>query len=78
MPMSSESDFEEGLALFNDRRYDKAIVKFREVIDQNPDLSEAHHFLGRSFMEEKRLDDAMGEFCEAIRKNPRDGNSRWR
>ena len=78
MPMSSESDFEEGLALFNDRRYDKAIVKFREVIDQNPDLSEAHHFLGRSFMEEKRRDDAMGEFCEAIRKNPRDGNSRYR
>jgi tetratricopeptide (TPR) repeat protein len=73
----SVSNFEEGKTLFKNQHYDDAIFKFKEALHLDPDLSDAHHYLGRSFMEKRLRDAAVKEFCEAIRKNPRDGNSRY-
>jgi tetratricopeptide (TPR) repeat protein len=77
MPEDARSSYEAGLIFFRDRSFEQAISKFREALSRHPVPSEAHHYLGRSFLEKGHPDAAIGEFCEAIRENPGDGNSRY-
>lgn len=77
MPDTVPPAFEEGKTLFNNRHYDDAIDRFRQILKQDPACSGAHHYLGRSLMEKQLEDEAVGEFVAAIRSNPADGNSRY-
>ena len=77
MPDTPAAAFLEGKTLFNNRHYDDAINKFRQVVRQDPVCADAHHYLGRSLLEKQLRDEAIAEFIEAIRNNPSDGNSRY-
>ena len=77
MPDDCTATLEEGKTLFDNRRFDDAIDKFRQALRQNPACSDACYYLGRSFLEKRQDDEAAREFCEAIRKNPADADSRY-
>ena len=77
MPDNCTAILEEGKTLFDNRRFDDAIDKFRQALRQNPVCSDACYYLGRTFLEKRQEDEAAREFCEAIRKNPADADSRY-
>ncbi|MGD0081504.1 MAG: tetratricopeptide repeat protein [Methanoregula sp.] len=77
MPDTIQSRFDEGLLCLQNREYDEAIQKFREVFDLDPETTGIHHYLGRSLLGKKLHAEAIEEFSCAIKKNPLDGNSRY-
>lgn len=55
----SEAKYKEGLALFNDGKYQEAVVAYKKVIKINPKHLLAHNDLGASYA-------ALGNYHEAI------------
>jgi len=70
-----ESGYHHGLHLFQTGRYTEAIAAFTQVLSLQPESSEAHLYLGRSFLGEGRSDEAAAEFKEAIRLHSADGKT---
>jgi tetratricopeptide (TPR) repeat protein len=70
-----ESGYHHGLHLFQTGRYQEAIPAFKQVLELQPDSSEAHHYLGRSFLGEGMSEEAAAEFKEAIRLHPAEGKT---
>ena len=61
-----------GDLLYHIRRYDTAVVKLREALALDPNLSMAHASLGMAYMEQKKFDDAkvhLGKALEGDSKN---------
>ncbi len=61
-----ESGYHHGLHLLQTGCYSEAITAFRQVLEIQPDSSEAHQFLGRSLLGEGRYEEAAAEFKEAM------------
>jgi tetratricopeptide (TPR) repeat protein len=55
----AESEFDSGLALFNQGRYEEAIPYFRKASEIDPKYTKAYLYLGRSYLN-------LGRFLEAI------------
>jgi len=68
-----KSGYHHGLHLFQTGRYQEAITAFRQVLELQPDSSETHHYLGRSFLGEEMYEEAVAEFKEATRLHSDDG-----
>lgn len=66
----AESEFEQGLALFNRGRYDDAIPHFERAIDRDPDFAQAHLYLGRSYLSLTRWRQALPPLRTAYRLAP--------
>jgi tetratricopeptide (TPR) repeat protein len=66
----AESEFEEGLALFNRGRYEQAIPHFERAIDRDPDFAQAHLYLGRSYLSLTRWRQALPPLRTAYRLAP--------
>ena len=77
MPDTIQSRFDEGILCLQNKKYDEAIQKFREVFDHDPETTGIHHYLGRSLLGKNLYNEAIEEFSCAIKKNPLDGNSRY-
>jgi tetratricopeptide (TPR) repeat protein len=56
----------EGFALLDQNQLDKAIGKFAEAIEKNPQSAEAYFGRGLSFLEKNFPDTAVGDFNDAI------------
>jgi len=61
---------ENGKRLFEDGRYDEAILAFKEAIRMNPDYSEAHSALGLVYYHEERYAEALEAFKRASEIEP--------
>ncbi|MDO9323513.1 MAG: tetratricopeptide repeat protein [Methanoregula sp.] len=70
-----ESGYHHGLHLLQTKCYPEAIAAFKKVLGIQPGSSEAHHYLGRSFLAEGMVKEAQAEFREAIRLHPEDGKT---
>lgn len=83
MPDDFESNFNEGLQLFNNKQFDDAIHRFKDAVFLNPKSAEAHFFLGCSIIESETDNDtresldekeeaAIKELKIAVELNPKD------
>ncbi len=59
-----------GIALAMQRRYDEAVVAFKEAIRLASDHPWAHNNLGYTYLQQGRLDEAIAELNVALRLNP--------
>ena len=66
----AESEFEQGLALFNRGRYQEAIHHFERAVDKEPDFVQAHLYLGRSYLSLTRWRQAVPPLRTAYRLAP--------
>jgi tetratricopeptide (TPR) repeat protein len=67
---AAESEFEQGLALFNRGRHEEAIPHFERAIDRDPNFAQAHLYLGRSYLSLKRWREALPPLRTAYRIAP--------
>jgi len=56
----------EGLILFQKGQDSLAVLKWREVLKLNPDIPEAHNYIGVVLKKENRLKQALNEFQQAL------------
>ncbi|HWP60626.1 MAG TPA: tetratricopeptide repeat protein [Candidatus Acidoferrales bacterium] len=66
----AESEFERGLALFNQGRHEDAIPHFQRAIDRDPEFAPAHLYLGRSYLSLRRWREAIAPLRTAYRLAP--------
>lgn len=64
------TDFERGLALFDQGRFDDAIPYFRRATAEDPEFGEAFLYLGRSYLNTRRWRDAIQPLRAAYRLSP--------
>lgn len=64
-----EGYYNYGLTLFDEERYDEAIVAFEDAIsiDTEPKFKEAYNYLGVIYIGQGKYHDAIGAFSEAVR-----------
>ncbi|MEM7349786.1 MAG: tetratricopeptide repeat protein [Acidobacteriota bacterium] len=62
--------WEEGVAAYQDGRYDEAVVAFRELVDRSPETAEGHFMLGRSLYRQKQLGAATASLQKAVELAP--------
>lgn len=55
----AEGEFDSGLALFNQGRYEEAIPYFRRATEGDPKFGRSYLYLGRSYLN-------LGRFLEAV------------
>lgn len=54
-------------ALFEERRYDKAMASYTKLLETDPNNAEFHYLLGRSQLEQKQYPEALKHLNEAAR-----------
>ncbi len=64
--------WDEGVAAFSARDYQRAASEFQEVVDQQPDLYQGHYMLGQVLIKLKRMQDALPHLRKAYDLNPND------
>jgi tetratricopeptide (TPR) repeat protein len=64
------SEFERGLALFDQGRFDDAIPHFRRATAEDPEFGEAFLYLGRAYLNTRRWRDAIQPLRAAYRLSP--------
>ncbi len=79
----AEKNYNEGLSLYNQKKYDEAIVKFEQVLELDPDHKEAKEYLiyslqdkGAQLSDQGRHSEAITCFDKAISIDPND-NVSW-
>ena len=77
LALAERSTFKAGLAyhkkgMASDRRgeLEEAVGYYRQALQINPDLEEAHNNLGVDLADRGQLEEAMGHFRHALRINP--------
>ncbi len=67
---AGEESFDQGLALFDQGRYEEAIPYFQQATGDNPDFGQAYLYLGRSYLNVRRWRDAIPPLRAAYRLSP--------
>lgn len=70
LPVSAGWD--EGVAAFSSKNYEKAAAEFRTVVDQNPGGYRGHYMLGASLQRLGRKEEALGHLRKAYDLSPSD------
>ena len=65
-----QTSFEEGLALFDQGKFQEAIPYFRRATADNPDFGQAYLYLGRSYLGARRWRDVIPPLRAAYRLSP--------
>jgi tetratricopeptide (TPR) repeat protein len=68
--MQAQSEFDEGLTLFNRGRYDEAIPHFEKATEIDPDYGKAYLYLARSYMNIGKWKEAVPPLRTAYRLSP--------
>jgi tetratricopeptide (TPR) repeat protein len=68
----ARNDFEEGVTLFNQGRFEAAIPYFEAATRHDPNFSQAYLYLGRSFISLSRWRSAIQPLRTAFRLAPRE------
>jgi Flp pilus assembly protein TadD len=66
----AQSEFDEGLSLFNRGRYEEAIPRFQKATELDPNFGRAYLYLGRSYVSLKRWRQAISPLRTAYRLSP--------
>lgn len=69
---STWAGWDEGVAAFNAKNYEKAVTEFKAVVDQNPGGHRGHYMLGASLQRLGRKEEALGHLRKAYDLNPND------
>jgi hypothetical protein len=75
-PRDAKALVEMGSAFMMSGRYAQALERLRQAVAINPDLDEAHYFIGLSLRSTKQLGEARQEFEITLRLNPRHARAR--
>jgi tetratricopeptide (TPR) repeat protein len=67
---AAQAAFSYGLAAFDTKEYDKAIVDYTEAIRLKPNNAKAYKERGRAYSAKKQYDNALSDYNEAIRLDP--------
>ena len=67
---SADEHFEQGLAYYDEGRYEEAIAEFLEVVRLDPDNVNAHYNLGLAYQKTGDLNSAMDKYLQVIRLDP--------
>ncbi len=67
---SAESEFDSGLALFNQGKYEEAIPYFRYATEKDPKYTQAYLYLGRSYLNLGRYLEALPPLRAALEQAP--------
>jgi tetratricopeptide (TPR) repeat protein len=65
-----EGNFENGLKLFQDDQYDKALLEFQNIIDVDANNAEATYFLGLTYFKLEDHEKAIPLFKKALELDP--------
>ncbi len=68
----AEQDFDSGLALFNQGRYEEAAPYFQKAADADPRSGRAYLYLGRCYLNLGRFADAVQPLRAALELSPDD------
>lgn len=66
----AQADFEQGLAFFNQGRFEEAVPYFRRATEEDPNFGRAYLYLGRSYVSLSRWRDAISPLRTAYRLAP--------
>ena len=69
---TAENEFEKGLALFNEGKYDQAVPHFTKATEMDPDHMKAYLYIGRSYVKMNRWIDAISPFQKAYSLAPQE------
>ncbi len=69
---NAQNAYEEGLALFNQGKYNEALPHFQRAIELDPDYSAPYFYLGRSYLNLSRWTDAIHPLRTAFRLSPQE------
>lgn len=70
--LPAAAGWDEGVAAFGAKNYEKAAAEFRGVVDQNPTGYRGHYMLGASLQRLGRKEEALGHLRKAYDLNPSD------
>jgi tetratricopeptide (TPR) repeat protein len=65
-----QSEFDDGVRLFDQGRFEQAIPHFQRATSENPDFGEAYLYLGRSYLGVRRWREAIAPLRAAYRLAP--------
>ena len=64
--------FDQGLALFNQGRFDAAVPYFEDATHENPEFAQAYFYLGRAYISQSKWRAAIQPLRTAFRLSPRE------
>ncbi len=67
---SIEELLKKGAAFYDEGEIDKAIDTFKEILEIDPEESEAHYNLGNAYADKEMFDDAIAMYKNAVEYNP--------
>ncbi|RLI48029.1 MAG: hypothetical protein DRP09_21830, partial [Candidatus Thorarchaeota archaeon] len=68
---SADNEFEKGLALYNDAKYEQAVTHFVKATELRPKYLDAYVYLGRSYLKLDRWIDAISPLQKAYNLAPK-------
>ena len=69
---NARNEFEQGLTLFNQGRYEQAVPRFQKATEIEPKYTEAYIYLGRSYLNLGKWVEAIAPLRTAYRLSPED------
>jgi Tfp pilus assembly protein PilF len=72
----AEAHYNQGVAYYKDKDYDRAIAEFTEAIRIDPNDAEAYFRRGAGYGSTGDYDQAVKDFTEAIMINPNDADAK--
>ena len=66
------ASFDQGLALFNQGRFDAAVPYFEDATHENPQFGQAYFYLGRAYISQNKWRAAIQPLRTAFRLSPRE------
>ena len=68
---SARQYLDRGNQLFAAKKYDDAILNYRNAIKKSPETGEAHYRLGLALLRQGKVNDAYQAFSSAVRLDPK-------
>lgn len=65
-----ESQYDRGVKLAEEGRYEKARAVFEELLEEHPGVSDLHRMYSQTFFEEGNIEDALDHVIPALRWDP--------
>ena len=72
LALPAAAGWDEGVAAFGAKNYEKAAAEFKQVVDQNPDGYRGHYMLGACLQRLGRKEEALGHLKKAHELSPAD------
>lgn len=69
---TAQSAFEQGVALFDQGRYEEALPHFQKAVELDPNFARAFLYIGRSYLNLSRWLEAISPLRTALRLSPQD------